>query len=85
MSEQKSAFKPPSRSLSLEDLPPADTIRWVASRKSIVVRAVAQGLLPQSEALQRYGLSEEEFDLWRLAIESHGDAGLKITQLQKFR
>lgn len=71
--------------LSRADLPPADTRRWVASRKAIVVRAVAFGLIARKEALERYALSEEEFDAWCLAIESHGENALKVTAIQKYR
>jgi len=71
--------------LSRADLPPADTRRWVASRKAVVVKAVQYGLIPQSEALDRYALSEEEFLLWRTAVERHGDKGLKVTAIQKYR
>lgn len=71
--------------LSRADLPPPETRRWVASRKAIVVNAVLYGLLPQSEALERYALSEEEFDLWRRAVEAHGVKGLKVTTIQKYR
>ena len=71
--------------LSRADLPPSDTRRWVASRKAIVVRAVMFGLITESEALQRYALSEEEFAIWRSAVESHGENGLKVTAIQKYR
>jgi hypothetical protein len=71
--------------LTRADLPPADTRRWVASRKAIVVKAVVYGLISQGEALERYGLSEEEFLLWRTAVERHGDQGLKVTAIQKYR
>ena len=71
--------------LTRADLPPADTRRWVASRKAVVVKAVVYGLIPQSEALERYALSEEEFALWRTAVEKHGDQGLKVTAIQKYR
>ncbi|MCB2128811.1 MAG: DUF1153 domain-containing protein [Rhodobacteraceae bacterium] len=67
------------------DLPPEKTRRWVASRKARVVKAVAYGLLPLKEALERYSLSEEEFELWRKAIERHGEKGLKVTAIQKYR
>lgn len=67
------------------DLPPAETRRWVASRKARVVRAVAHGLMTLAEALERYQLSEEEFGLWRDAVERHGEKGLKVTAIQKFR
>ena len=71
--------------LSRADLPPADTRRWVASRKAVVVRAVVYGLIPEKEALERYGLSEEEFALWRTAVAKHDDDGLKVTAIQKCR
>jgi hypothetical protein len=71
--------------LSRADLPPAETRRWVASRKMVVVRAVQYGLITQSEALDRYALSEEEFALWRAAVERHGEKALKVTSIQKYR
>ncbi|MFN3824674.1 MAG: DUF1153 domain-containing protein [Pseudorhodobacter sp.] len=71
--------------LTRADLPGADTRRWVASRKAVVVQAVVHGLLPLGEALERYDLSEEEFTLWRAAVEKHGAKGLKVTAIQKFR
>ncbi len=67
------------------DLPPKDTRRWVASRKARVVKAVAHGLIPQKEALERYEISEEEFEIWRSAIESYGETALKVTKIQKYR
>ncbi|MFN6951518.1 MAG: DUF1153 domain-containing protein [Albidovulum sp.] len=67
------------------DLPPAETRRWVASRKARVVKAVEYGLLPLTEALARYQLSEEEFALWRDAVARHGEQGLKVTAIQKYR
>ena len=71
--------------LSRADLPAPDTRRWVASRKIVVVRAVVYGLIAESEALQRYSLSEEEFALWRAAVETHGENALKVTAIQKYR
>lgn len=67
------------------DLPPPETRRWVASRKARVVRAVAHGLITRKEALERYGLSEEEFEIWRNAVEKHGETALKVTRIQKYR
>lgn len=71
--------------LSLADLPPRDTRRWVASRKALVVQAVHAGLISRAVALERYALSEEEFDLWAQAVESHGIEALKVTALQRYR
>ncbi|RJK99604.1 DUF1153 domain-containing protein [Paracoccus aestuarii] len=72
------------RILSIADLPMADT-RWVASRKQTVVLAVTHGLISRTDALSRYGLSEEEFDGWCAAVARHGKAALKVTSLQKYR
>jgi hypothetical protein len=71
--------------LSRADLPPDQTRRWVASRKAIVVKAVIYGLITESEALERYGLSDEEFLLWRRAVEIHGEKALRVTSIQKYR
>ncbi len=71
--------------LSRADLPPPDTRRWVASRKAAVVKAVTHGLITEREALDRYGLSEEEFALWRAAVAAHGEKALKVTMIQKYR
>lgn len=71
--------------LTRADLPPADTQRWVASRKVVVVKAVIYGLISEAEALERYALSEEEFVLWRQAVETHGEKALRVTTLQKYR
>lgn len=67
------------------DLPSPNTRRWVASRKAAVVRGVLYGLLSQSEAMQAYGLSEEEFQSWVSAVADHGEDALKATALKKYR
>ncbi|MDC0737075.1 DUF1153 domain-containing protein [Cognatishimia sp. SS12] len=76
---------PDGRVLSQADLPSENTRRWVASRKAAVVHGVRFGLLSRREALQRYGLSEEEFSQWEEAVSTHGERALKVTRLQKYR
>ena len=71
--------------LTQADLPPANTRRWVASRKAAVVRGVLYGLITQEVALERYGLSEDEFHEWVRAVSTHGEEALKATALQKYR
>ena len=44
--------------LSVADLPPRDTRRWVASRKLAVVRAVLYQLRSQEEVLETYSISD---------------------------
>jgi hypothetical protein len=74
--------QPPDLAVSLADLPPANTERWVARRKAQVVAAVQAGLLSLDDALARYKLSLEEFTSWQRALYRHGLRGLQITQLQ---
>lgn len=76
---------PDGSTLSRADMPPADTSRWVASRKAAVVRGVMAGLLTREEAIETYALSEDEFETWCRAVETHGEAALKATALQKYR
>lgn len=69
----------------MEDLPPANTKRWVPRRKALVVRAVLTGAITLHEACRRYGLSQEEFLSWQHAIERHGVPGLRATRIQIYR
>jgi hypothetical protein len=69
----------------MDDLPPPNTIRWVARRKAAVVAAVRSGRITMEEALRRYQLSEEEFLSWQRAFETHGFAGLRATRVQQYR
>lgn len=70
---------------SLDDLPPADTKRWVVRRKEQVVQAVQAGRLTRAEACERYRLSEEEYSSWEAHLSSHGVRGLRVTRLQDYR
>ena len=81
----KIVIAPDGSPLSISDLPPASTKRWVIRRKATVVAAVRGGLLSLEEACERYTLSVEEFMSWQAAIEKHGLAGLRITKVQKYR
>lgn len=76
---------PDGQVLTQADLPPVNTRRWVVSRKVAVVRGVLYGLMTQEEALNKYGLSEEEFTSWIKAVADYGEDALKATALQKYR
>jgi len=71
--------------LTLADLPPPNTKRWVIRRKAEVVVAVKGGLLSLEDACHRYTLTVEEFLAWQRAIERFGLAGLRATRLQQYR
>ena len=73
---------PDNTILSREDLPPFDTVRWVVSRKIAVVRAVVYELMSLEEALNGYGISEEEFFSWVDLAAKHGEKGLRTTYAQ---
>jgi hypothetical protein len=75
----RSVIGPNGGELSMNDLPPANTRRWVIRRKAEVVSAVHGGLLSIAEALARYQISEEEFESWVWHFNRHGLKGLRTT------
>lgn len=76
---------PDGSPLTVNDLPPTNTRRWVIRRKAEVVAAVRGGLLSLEEACTRYTLTVEEFLGWQRSIDKHGLAGLRTTRIQKYR
>ena len=94
-SEQLDMLKRPGRSngvigpagntLTVDNLPPADTERWVIRRKAEVVAAVRNGLIGLDEACERYRLSTEEFLNWEQVMVAHGLRGLRVTRTQEYR
>ena len=64
----KYVIGPDGSPLTLADLPPNGTRRWVIRRKAEVVAAVRGGLLTLEEACERYTLTVEEFLGWQKAI-----------------
>ena len=80
-----SVIGPAGRPLTIDDLPPPNTERWVIRRKAEVVAAVRAGLISLEEACERYRLSVEEFLSWQRLIDKHGLRGLRTTRLQQYR
>ena len=74
---------PDGSPLTLADLPPPSTRRWVIRRKAEVVAAVRGGLLSLDEACRRYTLTVEEFLAWQHAIDRFGLAGLRAIGLPR--
>ncbi|MEM6616506.1 MAG: DUF1153 domain-containing protein [Pseudomonadota bacterium] len=81
----KYVIGPDGSPLTIADLPPKTTRRWVIRRKAEVVAAVRGGLLSLEEACERYTLTVEEFLSWQQSIENHGLAGLRATRIQEYR
>lgn len=82
---QAVAIGPTGQPMTLDDLPPPNTKRWVIRRKAEVVAGVRAGLLSLEEACERYKLSVEEFLSWQRLIDRHGVRGLRTTRLQEYR
>ncbi|NDE89825.1 MAG: DUF1153 domain-containing protein [Alphaproteobacteria bacterium] len=78
-------FKMVRAGADLSHLPPADTKRWVISRKAIVVDAVRKGHITLAEVCERYSLSEEEIRSWMKLSERGGSRALRVTRLQDYR
>ena len=71
--------------LTLDDLPPANTTRWVTRRKALVVKAVRIGLISLDDACRRYTLSVEEFLSWQRLLDRYGLKGLRSTRTKDYR
>ncbi len=76
---------PTGQPLSLNNLPPPNTDRWIIRRKAELVAAVRGGLISLEEVCERYELSEEEFRSWERSLARHGVRGLRTTRLQQYR
>jgi len=76
---------PTGKPMTLADLPAPGTKRWVVRRKAEVVAGVRGGLITLTEACNRYNLTEDEFRSWQKLFDNHGLAGLRATNLKKYR
>src|ERR1700735_1184069 len=75
----KYVIGPDGSPLTVADLPPPTTKRWVIRRKAEVVAAVRGGLISLEEACGRYTLTVDEFLSWQMSINQHGFTGLATT------
>lgn len=66
-------------------LPSPLTRRWVKSRKYAVVRAIKRGDLSVQDAMQTYGLSSEELNLWLRREHEFGPDALRATRVQDYK
>ena len=76
---------PDGAPLTIADLPPENTKRWVIRRKAEVVAAVRGGLISLDQACDRYKLTVDEFLSWQRSIERYGLPGLRATRVQEYR
>ncbi len=77
---------PSGETLTLENLPAADTTRrWTMQRKAQVITAIRGSLITKEEACERCGISAEELSSWETLLDQHGLNALRSTTLQKYR
>ncbi len=79
------ALSPNGMLMTLDDLPPPGTERWVIRRKAEVVAGVHGGLITLEQACRRYQLSLDEFRSWEALLKDHGLPGLRVTRAKKYR
>ncbi len=70
--------------MTINDLPPPGTDRWVPRRKAEVVAGVRGGLLTLDDACRRYSLSLDEFASWERLFDRHGVKGLRTTRTKSY-
>lgn len=65
--------------MSINNLPPSNTRRWVIRRKATVVAALG-GLITLNKACHHYDLSIDEFISWQRQFDKHGINELRATR-----
>jgi hypothetical protein len=75
---------PDGRILTIADLPPLNTKRWVIRRKAILAAAVRGGLITLDMACSRYRLNAEELLSWQYYIDRYGFQALRTTRVQSY-
>ena len=84
-SPSRAVIDPFGEPLTVDTLPPADTVRWVPRRNVQVVCAVRGGVITRQEACDRYGISDEELFSWEVLLDDHGLRALRVTKAQRYR
>ena len=72
---------PDGEVLTLADLPPPDTVRWVPRKKARLVAAVCGGLISLNQACLRYRLTPEEFH----RVTAHAALGAEIDAVMELK
>lgn len=60
-------------------------MKWVASRKARLIRAIEDGETTDMDAYIMYGITGPELAEWRRLYETHGLKGLRSTKINKYR
>jgi transposase-like protein len=62
------------------DLPPVGQVRWTPKLKAAVVQAIFHRLLTIEQAVDAYGLSDEELGYWMVGYRKHGRVGVSVSK-----
>lgn len=60
-------------------------MKWVASRKARLIRAIEDGEMTDLDAYIAYGITKPELDEWREKYTKFGLRGLRVTHVKKYR
>lgn len=85
MTKPNFVILPDGQELRRSDLPSIETVRWVKSRKTLIVLAVKYNLLTLQEACDLYHLSEEELHSWIQNFNKFGKDGLSIKKNVRYK
>lgn len=81
----QSVVGPDGRRLTINDLPPPETRRWVTRRKAEVIAAVRGGLITMDDACKKWSLTEEELASWQRLFDRGGLKDLRATKIRDIR
>ncbi len=84
-SPSRTLIDPFGEPLTIDRLPPSNTVRWVVRRKVQVVCAIREGLISRREACDRYGMSDAELLSWMKLLDDHRLRALRVTKTQRSR
>ncbi len=84
-SPSRTVIDPYGEPLTVDTLPPADTVRWVPRRKAQLLCAIREGLISRQDVYDRYGVSDAELFSWEKLLDDHGLGALRVTSTQRYR
>lgn len=60
-------------------------MKWVASRKARLIRAIEDGEMTDLDAYIQWGITGPELEEWRKRYAEYGLHGLRVTHVKKYR
>lgn len=80
---KRQVVHPLTREVVTPDNLPPPTTRWTPKHKATMVTAIETGLISLPRAFAVYGITIDEYMIWRANVVRDGIDGLKVTRIQK--